>query len=193
LEDKYNTFVAVLVMTEFRKRTPDFTAWLKRAIERSDSRVEFCTETCFMKEHQASIPVDVPCKEVRLFNAVHLPGAYDYMVEFLCPDISTLELFVRKCLRGISDVSEIIRDTYTYVGVPIGKMELPIYQKKVGEITYQRLPSGLEEKRTKNLSLPVYGNYPRGVENSEKEKRTLELKLGSKIFLAREEDTRICG
>ena len=127
---EYNTFVAVLVMTEFKKRTPDFKAWLKRAIERSGSKKNFCTKNCFMKKGSKLKPADFPCKKVRMFNAAHLPGAYDYMLEFLCPDISTLELFVNECLRGASEVSEIIRDTYTYVGVPIGKEGLPIYQKK---------------------------------------------------------------
>jgi len=126
------TFAAILVMTDVKQKQPDFKRWLTEAISKAKTKDKFCSNNCFFKSKGVD-PEKFPCKHVKIFNAAHLPGIYDYILEMLCPSIGVLELFVNQCLRAESDIAEVIKDTYTYVGVPVGKRELPIYSKEFGD------------------------------------------------------------
>jgi hypothetical protein len=121
------TFAGILVMTDSKKAHPDFSSWLRKAISNFELKEKFCASKCSFK----NISIDeFPCKKLQIFHAAHLPGTYDYIIEMLCSNIGVLELFVNQCLRTESDIADMIKDTYTYVGVPVVKLKSSMHNKE---------------------------------------------------------------
>lgn len=178
---KYNTYAAILVMTDANKEKRRFKKWLINGVKNIHVNKQWCEKECVF----GGVVKYRPCNNIRIFNAAHVPGSFDYIIDLLCPNISTLEQFVNECLRYSSDISDTIKDTYTYIGIPIADKELPIYHKNcIGNIEFYDRKIDHKDGREKDINLKIYGRWP---DFPQKERRALKIDINGRLFIAIEE------
>lgn len=156
---KYHNYAAILLRVDNTDKEINFKKWLFQAFKSSRSGEKYCDDLdCVYGNENDQESGPHPCENIKLLNAARLPGAYDYLIEIVCLTITDLECFVNECLLCSNKLSKIIKDSFTYVGVPLLSSEFDLkHHDFVGELCYDMDING-DQETIKSVGIKLEGD-----------------------------------